>query len=109
MQSSQSVGQFKVSTSSRGNPKGRSKPPTHDMGCCNHCAKASSEAKRSSFVNWTRPPTRDPKAKTIGFLREGLLEKSQPKSIGTLNGSRATNDAGGRHQLFQQRQGDAAG
>ena len=78
IQANQSVGQPKVSTSSRGKPKGRSKPPTQGPGVCRHSLKSCNEEKNCSCFNKTRSPTASPQAMTICLRLDGLLLKSQP-------------------------------
>ena len=78
MQANQSVGQAKVSTSSRGKPKGKSKPPTQGPGVCKHSLKSCNEEKNCSCFNKTRSPAASPQAMTICLRLEGLLLKSQP-------------------------------
>jgi hypothetical protein len=81
MHSRQWVGQPRCSTSSRGSPNGKSKPPIHACGWRNHSPKPASDSIFSSRVSCTRPPAAWPIASTIGLRRVGVLEKSQPSSI----------------------------
>ena len=90
MHASHCVGQAKVSTSSRGKPKGRSNAPTQGLGCCSQPANSAKESKRSILVSWTSAVvvavivvcgTHVPDANTTGLRRLGLLVKSQPMTV----------------------------
>ena len=73
-------GQPSCCTSSRGRPKGRSKPPTQQRGAASQWPKPASVSKRCRPASTTRLPRRSPSASTMGLRRLGLLEKSQPSS-----------------------------
>ena len=108
MQVCQLVGQFKVSTNSRGNPKGKSNAPTQFLLSLSHAVNPSSELICSIFNSTTRLLFADPMAKTIGFFLLGLLEKSQPMTCVTSQNSRAPNDGSCRHQFLEQRHRDCS-
>ena len=59
MLASQVIGQPNDSSSGRGRPKGRSKPPTQARGSASQAPKAASVGKRSSPESTTRPQIRD--------------------------------------------------
>src|SRR3990167_3154248 len=78
MHAAQPVGQPSCSTSSRGRPNGRSKPPTHGPGWASPSPKAVRLSKRCSPLKRSAAPLNVPLASTMGLRRLGLLEKSTP-------------------------------
>src|SRR3990167_9373687 len=78
MHAAQPVGQPSCSTSSRGRPNGRSKPPTHGPGWASPSPKAVRLSKRCSPSKRSAAPLNVPLASTMGLRRLGLLEKSTP-------------------------------
>ena len=84
MQACQLVGQFKVSTKSRGNPNGKSNAPTQFLLAFNQALNPSKESICSIFDSTIRLLFDDPMEKTIDFFLLGLLEKSQPMTCVTF-------------------------
>src|SRR6218665_1470711 len=80
MRASESWGQPNVTTSSRGRPKGKSKPPSQAVSSRRKAPNAASVSKLSRPSSRKTWPWRCPRATVIGLRRVGALLKSTPIS-----------------------------